>query len=156
MEWALHEHLGHAFKALRAAPDDAFVRHPKDPKLYVTIEGEGDLEGSWSEFAGVFAALKKAATAILAGTFPDLACAHDQENFKMRLLRYPPTAGGEVRGAAHTDYGTLSLIFADGPGLEVKSGGEWIPAAPTETAPVIVVGSSLRLMGRSHIGPTET
>lgn len=140
--------LTDAFACLRKIPDAAFVKHPRDCKLYVMIEKEAELTGPLSNFAELFVALKAAASERISRTLPDLVDAHDQMNFKMRLLRYPIIDDdSHVRGSAHTDYGTFSYIFADGPGLEVETQGEWKPAMTSETEPVIVAGSSLKLLG---------
>lgn len=50
---------------------------------------------------------------------------------------YPPVteppAPGQLRRGAHTDYGILSILFAeDLPGLQIRVGGEWadVPSVP--------------------------
>lgn len=66
----------------------------------------------------------------------------------LRLLHYPPTetvVEGQLGAGAHTDYGTLTLLFQDNSGgLEVQNGaGEWVPAPPVENAIVINTGDLL-------------
>ncbi len=59
---------------------------------------------------------------------------HNRQHFILRMLHYPPLPGqlqeGQTRAAAHTDYGTITLLFQDSVGgLEVcNQQGEWIPA----------------------------
>jgi isopenicillin N synthase-like dioxygenase len=59
---------------------------------------------------------------------------HQARNYTLRLLHYPPMGvtpkPGQIRAGAHSDYGTLTLLFQDDVGgLEVKTlGDEWIPA----------------------------
>ena len=59
---------------------------------------------------------------------------HQAQNYTLRLLHYPPLGvppkPGQIRAGAHSDYGTLTLLFQDDVGgLEVKTlGDDWIPA----------------------------
>jgi isopenicillin N synthase-like dioxygenase len=59
---------------------------------------------------------------------------HQTHGYTLRLLHYPPLGAapkpGQIRAGAHSDYGTLTLLFQDQVGgLEVKTAGdEWIPA----------------------------
>ncbi len=66
----------------------------------------------------------------------------------LRFLHYPPTtveSSGQLGAGAHTDYGTLTLLFQDqSGGLEIQdSEGNWIPAPPIENAVVINSGDLL-------------
>lgn len=66
----------------------------------------------------------------------------------LRFLHYPPAkveSSGQLGAGAHTDYGTLTLLFQDkSGGLEVQdSAGSWIPAPPVENAVVINTGDLL-------------
>lgn len=69
----------------------------------------------------------------LAGT--DLSAAHKMRNMNFRLCDYNPvTAAPESENGcgAHTDYGTISIIFQDGTaGVELED-----PAAPGGWSPV--------------------
>jgi isopenicillin N synthase-like dioxygenase len=63
----------------------------------------------------------------------------------LRLLHYPPveTVGeGQLGAGAHTDYGTLTLLFQDeAGGLQVQNlDGEWIDAPPIPGTVVINTG----------------
>ena len=147
--------LRDAFVELRALNDDDFLSHPNDCKLHAMIDTEDDLTGCWCVFSALFAALKREGFARLSKDYPDLIAAHDQQNFKMRLLRYPATQSTTVRGKEHTDYGTFSLIFADAAGLEVEKGGEWVEASADETNPAVVVGSSMKLLADPSATPTN-
>lgn len=59
---------------------------------------------------------------------------HQNHGYTLRLLHYPPLGSapkpGQIRAGAHSDYGTLTLLFQDDVGgLEVKTAhGDWIPA----------------------------
>ena len=65
----------------------------------------------------------------------------------MRVLHYPPYEGeikeNQVRGGAHTDYGTITLLwrFDDVPGLQIydKEDDEWIDAPIIENSIVLNV-----------------
>jgi len=69
-------------------------------------------------------------------------------NDDLRLLRYPPVSeevAGKIeadgnRCYAHVDYGTITLLVADGPGLEVQipDTEEWVPV-PHHDVPKVVV-----------------
>lgn len=63
----------------------------------------------------------------------------------LRLLHYPPAEAvseGQLGAGAHTDYGTLTVLFQDHVGgLEVQTlEGEWIPAPPIPGTVVINTG----------------
>jgi len=58
---------------------------------------------------------------------------HDQHYSTVRLLHYPsaPANGipGQIRAGAHSDYGTITLLFQDDVGgLEILQEGNWLPA----------------------------
>jgi len=66
----------------------------------------------------------------------------------LRFLHYPPaeaTAAGQMGAGAHTDYGTLTLLYQDDSGgLEVqKDNGQWIPAPPVPGTIVVNTGDLL-------------
>ncbi|KAF8969503.1 Clavaminate synthase-like protein [Flammula alnicola] len=76
----------------------------------------------------------------------------DEKCHNMRLLSYPPVKTGllqhegQARAGAHSDYGTLTLLFQDSVGgLEVQSPhtGEFIPAVPIPDTIVVNVGDLL-------------
>lgn len=74
--------------------------------------------------------------------------AHDQHHHTLRLLHYPAlpadfsAQGGESRAGAHTDYGSITLLFQDqAGGLEVRTrAGEWIAATPIPGTVVVNTG----------------
>lgn len=58
---------------------------------------------------------------------------HDQHYSTVRLLHYPPAPAtvipGQIRAGAHSDYGTITLLFQDDVGgLEILHDGVWLPA----------------------------
>lgn len=71
---------------------------------------------------------------------------HQSHNYTLRLLHYPPLNGvpkpGQIRAGAHSDYGTLTLLFQDDVGgLEVQiATGEWISAPSIPGAILINTG----------------
>jgi isopenicillin N synthase-like dioxygenase len=74
------------------------------------------------------------------------AARHSGENVTLRFLHYPaglkPRAGAQQGAGAHTDYGSLTLLFQDDVGgLELLAGdGSWHPAPPVPGAAVINTG----------------
>lgn len=67
---------------------------------------------------------------------------HDCHYSTVRLLHYPPVEAGvepgTVRAGAHSDYGTITLLFQDDVGgLEILHEGEWI-SAPAIPGTVVV------------------
>ncbi len=78
--------------------------------------------------------------------------AHDQQQHTFRLLHYPALAENEgydnheKRAGAHTDYGSITLLFQDDiGGLEVKAKtGEWVSATPTENTIVVNIGDLMQ------------
>jgi len=79
-----------------------------------------------------------------------LSDAHARSLFQLRLLHYPPIqasilrAGEKSRISAHSDFGTLTLLFQDAVGgLEVKDpnlAGIFRPAAPIPGSVLVNIG----------------
>lgn len=71
---------------------------------------------------------------------------HHEHNYTLRLLHYPPLKvtpkPGQIRAGAHSDYGTLTLLFQDDVGgLEVlNTEGQWISAPSVPDAILINTG----------------
>ncbi|KAK5127776.1 hypothetical protein LTR85_004892 [Meristemomyces frigidus] len=92
-----------------------------------------------------------------------LAMGLDQEHFAtahmsgkepgnvLRLIRYPvltdPVDPSFPRLGEHTDWGTLTLLFTNSPGLEVqRPGGDgWVPAPVIEDAVIVNIADGLAL-----------
>lgn len=76
--------------------------------------------------------------------------AHQQQNNIFRLLHYPAlnaeVSEGENRAGAHTDYGSITLLFQDSVGgLEVKDkGGNWLDIAPVPGSLVVNIGDMMQ------------
>ena len=72
---------------------------------------------------------------------------HMDGSATMRMIHYPPYEGeikeNQVRGGAHTDYGTITLLwrFDDVPGLQIydKEDDDWIDAPIIENSIVLNV-----------------
>ncbi len=75
-----------------------------------------------------------------------IADKHRKHNYTLRLLHYPPLSvapkPGQIRAGAHSDYGTLTLLFQDDVGgLEVlNTEGQWISAPSVPGAVLINTG----------------
>lgn len=78
--------------------------------------------------------------------------AHSKEQNTFRLLHYPALDNdtdvheNEDRAGAHTDYGSITILFQDSiGGLEVQDkSGEWLSAPPIEYAVVINTGDLMQ------------
>lgn len=80
---------------------------------------------------------------------------HEEQNYTLRLLHYPPleqvVKPGQVRAGEHSDYGSFTLLFQDEVGgLEVRTAdGEWI-AAPYIPDTVVVNTGDLMQQWTNH------
>jgi isopenicillin N synthase-like dioxygenase len=73
----------------------------------------------------------------------------DQHGSALRLAYYPSVEGvvpGQFRAGAHSDYGTLTILWTDGePGLQVLSvDGEWIDVELVEGGLIVNVGDLMQ------------
>ena len=81
----------------------------------------------------------------------------------LRLLHYPPVKKevfernkGQVRAGAHSDYGSITLLFQDmRGGLQVQSlEGEWLDVTPIEGTVVVNAGDLLAIWSNDMIRST--
>ena len=77
--------------------------------------------------------------------------AHEPPSGSALLLHYPPLTGdllpGQARAGAHTDFGTITLLFhyKDAGGLEIqRSDGSWLPAPCLPDACIVNAGDLLQ------------
>ena len=73
----------------------------------------------------------------------------DEHGSALRLAHYPESTGaadGRLRAGAHTDYGTLTILWTDGtPGLQVLSpSGSWIDVEPVEGGLIVNLGDLMQ------------
>lgn len=73
---------------------------------------------------------------------------HTGRTQTLRFLHYPPSRNvrpGQLGAGAHTDYGTLTILFQDDAGgLEVQNtAGRWVPAPPIAQTVVVNTGDLL-------------
>jgi isopenicillin N synthase-like dioxygenase len=71
------------------------------------------------------------------------------ESNDLRLNYYPACAPvpqpGQFRFSEHTDYGGITLLFQDVPGLEIRTpSGDWIKAGPSPTAIGVIIGDLMQ------------
>ena len=66
----------------------------------------------------------------------------------LKYLPGPALTQSQVGHMAHTDVGSLTLLFTSSPGLQVyqKSSSTWLPATPRPGCVVVNVGDTLRFM----------
>ena len=73
----------------------------------------------------------------------------DEHGSALRLAHYPAAesaAGGQFRAGAHTDYGTLTILWTDGvPGLQVMTvDGVWIDVEAVEGGLIVNLGDLMQ------------
>jgi isopenicillin N synthase-like dioxygenase len=68
----------------------------------------------------------------------------DRHISMFRVLSYPrlteSALPGQLRASAHSDYGSLTIVRPDGPGLQVSHGGQWIDVPHVEGAFAVNLG----------------
>lgn len=94
-----------------------------------------------------------------AGFFDDF---HRVGDNTLRLLHYPPVAPGgfeggkRVRAGAHSDYGSLTLLFQDERGgLQVEGSGGWVDVRPMPGTIVVNAGDLLARWSNDMIRSTK-
>lgn len=74
----------------------------------------------------------------------------DEHGSALRLAHYPALDGeptpGQLRAGAHTDYGTLTILWTDGePGLQVLAAtGEWLDVEPVDGGLIVNIGDLMQ------------
>jgi isopenicillin N synthase-like dioxygenase len=74
-----------------------------------------------------------------------------------RIFTYPPLAPEDAESwsvGEHTDYGLLTILGQDGPGLQVRTAAGWVDVAPDPDALVCNVGDMLERMTGGHYQST--
>jgi isopenicillin N synthase-like dioxygenase len=91
------------------------------------------------------------AFAVALGRAPDTFASYvDRHASALRLAHYPDASrdgGGEgLRAGAHTDYGTLTILWTDGtPGLQVESlEGQWVDVQPVDGGLIVNIGDLMQ------------
>ncbi|WWD05353.1 hypothetical protein V865_003426 [Kwoniella europaea PYCC6329] len=86
---------------------------------------------------------------------PDyLSSQHLGERNRLRLLHYPPASlplnttedskSADIRAGAHTDYGSITVLFQSSvSGLQVRRGSSWVDVPPKPGCLVINIGDAL-------------
>ena len=93
------------------------------------------------------------------GQDPDAlqAICGDDPHYLVKLIRYPgrEATDSDQGVGAHKDSGLLSLLLQDDiGGLEVESGGRWIPAEPRPGTLVVNIGEILELASNGYLRAT--
>ena len=101
----------------------------------------------------------------LSGNFFSEAHASDKEPGNvLRLIRYPslsspPDQQKKIpRLGEHSDWGSLTLLFAKTPGLEVRPPGDrgsWVPAPVIKDAVIMNIGDGLALWSSKLLKSTQ-
>ncbi|MEM9482630.1 MAG: 2-oxoglutarate and iron-dependent oxygenase domain-containing protein [Cyanobacteria bacterium P01_F01_bin.116] len=86
---------------------------------------------------------------------------HQTHDYTLRLLHYPPIAAipkpGQLRAGAHSDYGSLTLLFQDNVGgLEVQNAdGDWLPAPTVPNTLLINTGDLMQRWSNNEFRSTK-
>ncbi len=129
-------------------PDDAYHRGPAagahfEPNLWP------DIPGFREAYTGYFEAMSDLSRSLmcmfavglgLPETFFDDKI--DKHISMFRVLSYPPQneapLPGQMRAGAHSDYGSLTIVLPDGPGLQVfNKAGQWVDVPRVEGSLVV-------------------
>jgi len=128
---------------LRNAPRVAATdpRWPSDPFRAEATAFYGDCRNLAAQLMRAFAL----ALGLPEAFFDDK---HTGKTQTLRFLHYPPSRNirpGQLGAGAHTDYGTLTILFQDDAGgLEVQdTSGRWVPAPPIPGTVVVNTGDLL-------------
>jgi isopenicillin N synthase-like dioxygenase len=73
----------------------------------------------------------------------------DRHISMLRVLSYPPQLNcpeeGQMRAGAHSDYGSLTIVSPDGPGLQVcNQAGQWVDVPMVEGGLVVNIGDLMQ------------
>ncbi|MGF1521741.1 MAG: isopenicillin N synthase family dioxygenase [Leptolyngbyaceae cyanobacterium] len=116
----------------------ALIRWPERPLGFRSI-----LTAFFNRCADTATAIFRAFAIALSMPEDFIAAQHATHDYTLRLLRYPPLTDrpkpGQSRAGAHSDYGSLTLLFQDNVGgLEVLTAdGRWM-AAPSIPGAILV------------------
>lgn len=135
-----------------AEMDDPDERAVYAPNLWPTVlpELRPAVEAYYREMVSLSATLMETFAAAL--DLPDDAFAGhiDRHGSALRLAHYPDVGGmppsDGLRAGAHTDYGTLTVLWTDGaPGLQVESlDGTWIDVEPVDGGLIVNLGDLMQ------------
>ena len=115
---------------------------PQDTELSDNLwpSEPSDLQTIWLEY---YQALEALATQLMQAFALSLGLAEhhfdrlvDQHASYLRATRYPeldtPLPRGQVRAGEHCDYGSLTILWTQAPGLQIQCDGEWqdVPVLP--------------------------
>lgn len=129
-------------------PDDAYHRGPAagahfEPNLWP------DLPGFREAYSAYFAAMSELARELMSIFARALSLPErffddkiDRHISMFRVLSYPPQReaplAGQMRAGAHSDYGSLTIVLPDGPGLQVfNKAGQWVDVPLVEGGLVV-------------------
>ncbi|WVQ96895.1 hypothetical protein IAU59_004002 [Kwoniella sp. CBS 9459] len=146
--------------------DNAWMSsHGRRQELPATLEQRREILDTYT------AACKQTAQRILRGLAvalgwdkESLVKYHNGQHNRLRLLHYPPIPKNhkpadptitDVRAGAHTDLGSLTLLFQHKvSGLQVKRNGEWLDVPPKEGCLVVNIGDALEFWSGAKLRST--
>ena len=120
-------------------------RVPSGPEYWPSLEFEAFMRTFYGQMRGVASNVKRAFALSLGLAEEYFEPKHTGLIQTLRLVHYPPVENpeeGQLGAGAHTDYGTLTVLFQDSSGgLQVQNlDGEWVDAPPISGTVVINTG----------------
>jgi isopenicillin N synthase-like dioxygenase len=129
-------------------PDDDYHRGPAagahfEPNLWPDLPGfreaYSDYFAAMSELSRELMSIFACALSLPERFFDDKI---DRHISMFRVLSYPPQREaplpGQMRAGAHSDYGSLTIVLPDGPGLQVfNKAGQWVDVPLVEGGLVV-------------------
>lgn len=135
-----------------SVPDDDYHRGPAagahfEPNAWPV--GVPDFQAAYEEYFAAMSGLARELMCMFAvglqlpETFFDDKI--DKHISMFRVLSYPaqtePPLPGQMRAGAHSDYGSLTVVLPDGPGLQVfNKAGQWVDVPQVEGSLVVNIG----------------
>jgi isopenicillin N synthase-like dioxygenase len=126
-------------------PAEAFVYEPTPWPIALPGLGEA-MQNYYTAMADLVARLMTLFATALRLPSDFFETRIDHHTSALRVLNYPAISHsplpGQLRAGAHTDYGTITVLAAHDPGLEVLVDGTWMPAPLIADSLIVNLGDA--------------